>query len=29
MKKVKVAFDPEDLYNPGKVLPDIEKAPSA
>ena len=24
MKKVKVAFDPEDLYNPGKVLPEVE-----
>jgi len=29
MKKVKMAFDPEDLYNPGKVLPEIEKTPSA
>jgi glycolate oxidase len=25
MRKVKRAFDPEDIYNPGKVLPDIEK----
>ena len=24
MKKVKMAFDPEDLYNPGKVLPEVE-----
>jgi glycolate oxidase len=29
MKKVKVAFDPEEVYNPGKVLPKIEKTPSA
>jgi len=29
MKKVKMAFDPEDLYNPGKVLPEIEETPSA
>jgi FAD/FMN-containing dehydrogenase len=25
MKKVKTAFDPEDVYNPGKVLPEVEK----
>ncbi|MDI7260979.1 MAG: FAD-linked oxidase C-terminal domain-containing protein [Thermodesulfobacteriota bacterium] len=24
MKKVKRAFDPEDIYNPGKVLPEIQ-----
>ena len=24
MKKVKMAFDPEDVYNPGKVLPEAE-----
>jgi len=24
MKKVKMAFDPEDVYNPGKVLPEVE-----
>jgi len=24
MKKVKIAFDPEDVYNPGKVLPEVE-----
>ncbi|NWG01793.1 MAG: FAD-binding protein [Syntrophaceae bacterium] len=29
MKKVKMAFDPEDVYNPGKVLPEVEKTPSA
>ena len=29
MKKVKRAFDPEDLLNPGKVLPEIENAQSA
>jgi glycolate oxidase len=29
MKKVKVAFDPEEVYNPGKVLPEIEKTPRA
>src|SRR5512139_918346 len=23
MKKVKMAFDPEDVYNPGKVLPEV------
>ena len=26
MKKVKAAFDPENLFNPGKVLPETEKA---
>jgi glycolate oxidase len=25
MKKVKMAFDPEDLYNPGKVLPEVQE----
>jgi glycolate oxidase len=29
MRRVKRAFDPEDIYNPGKVLPDIEKTLSA
>ena len=24
MKKVKMAFDPENIYNPGKVLPEVE-----
>jgi len=24
MKKVKMAFDPENVYNPGKVLPEVE-----
>jgi FAD/FMN-containing dehydrogenase len=24
MRKVKKAFDPEDVYNPGKVLPEVE-----
>ena len=24
MKRVKMAFDPEDVYNPGKVLPEVE-----
>jgi glycolate oxidase len=24
MRKVKMAFDPEDLYNPGKVIPEAE-----
>jgi FAD/FMN-containing dehydrogenase len=26
MKKVKAAFDPENMFNPGKVLPETEKA---
>jgi len=26
MKKVKAAFDPENIFNPGKVLPETEKA---
>jgi glycolate oxidase len=29
MKKVKRAFDPEELLNPGKVLPEIENSHSA
>jgi FAD/FMN-containing dehydrogenase len=29
MRKVKKAFDPEDIYNPGKVLPETEKPLSA
>jgi glycolate oxidase len=29
MRRVKRAFDPEDIYNPGKMLPDIEKTLSA
>jgi D-lactate dehydrogenase len=24
MRKVKKAFDPEDVYNPGKVLPEAK-----
>jgi glycolate oxidase len=24
MRRVKVAFDPEDLYNPGKVIPEVQ-----
>jgi len=26
MRKVKAAFDPENMFNPGKVLPETEKA---
>ena len=29
MKKVKTGFDPDNVYNPGKVLPEIEKRQSA
>jgi glycolate oxidase len=29
MKKVKMAFDPEDLLNPGKVLPEVDSSQSA
>jgi FAD/FMN-containing dehydrogenase len=24
MKKVKKAFDPEEIYNPGKIFPEVQ-----